>query len=132
MTYRGYLLKQSLLDLSILEELNITETETIPCPEHMKADYIDDIWTGIAFVGEASEADNIAERLSKAIKPRGWYLDLHTEKDNYLVFHNKVVKYPRIGERQPWPEEAIAAARKAEIPSLIKKGTVRTECAEEI
>lgn len=132
MKYRGYLLKQSLVDTSILEELEIIETETIPCPEHMKADYIDDIWTGMVFVGAASEADTIAERLSKAIKPRGWYLDLHTENDNYLVFYNKVVKYPRTSEKQPWPEEAIAAAREAEIPAFMKKEAVRTECAEEI
>ena len=98
----------------------------------MKADYMDDIWTGMVFVGAASEADNIAERLSKVIKPRGWYLNLNTEKDNYLVFHNKVVKYPRISEKQPWSEEAIAAARKAEIPAFIKKEAVCTECAEEI
>jgi hypothetical protein len=132
MKYRGYLIKQSLLDPSILEELKITETETFPCPEHMKADYIADIWTGIVFEVAASEADNIAERLSKVIKPRGCYLDLHTEKDNYLVFHNKVVKYPRLGERQPWPEEAITAARKAEIPPFMKKEAVLTECGEEI
>ncbi len=127
MKYRGYLLKESLLDTRILDKLTITETETMPCTKHMQADYMDDVWTRMVFVGKSCDADNISEQLSKVIKPKGWYLDIHTDKDNYLIFHGKVVKYPRIGEKQPWPEEAIELARKAEIPAFVNKETVCTE-----
>jgi hypothetical protein len=71
MKYRGYLLKESLQDKSILESIEITDRETIPCPEHMRADYIDDVWTGMVFVGYADEVDHISELLGKAIKSRG-------------------------------------------------------------
>ena len=127
MRYSGYLLKESLQDKSVLESLEITETETIPCPEHMKADYMDDVWTGMVFVGDADEVDHISELLSEAIKSRGWYLNINTDTDNYIIFHKKVIKYPRQGEKQPWPKEAIEAARKAEIPSFVKNENVSTE-----
>ena len=127
MKYRGYLLKESLQNKSILESLEITDTETIPCPEHMRADYIDDVWTGIVFVGDANEVDHISELLSKAIKSRGWFLDIHTDTDNYTVFHKTVIKYPRCGEKQPWPREAIEAARKAEIPGFLNAENASTE-----
>jgi hypothetical protein len=127
MKYKGYLLKESLQDKSILEFLDITDTEIIPRPEHMKADYIDDVWTGIVFVGDADEVDHISELLVKAIKSRGWFLDIHTDTDNYLVFHKTVIKYPRCGEKQPWPREAIEAARKAEIPGFLNAENASTE-----
>ncbi len=124
MRYRGYLLKESLQDKSVLKSLEITETETIPCPEHMKADYMDDVWTGMVFTGDADKVDHISELLSEAIKSRGWYLDIHTDTDNYLIFYKTVIKYTRQREKQPWPKEAIEAARKADVPSFVKNENV--------
>ncbi|MCP4181286.1 MAG: hypothetical protein GY756_26280 [bacterium] len=123
MNYRGYLLKESLKDTSVLEELMITEKETFPCPQHMKAEYMDDVWTGIVFIGKADDVNNISERLSKLIRPIGWYIDIHTETENYLVFPKKVFSYKRIGEEQPWPNEAIEFAKKCKIPAFVEDET---------
>ncbi len=123
MTFKGFLLKESLQDTSVLDSLEITNTETIPCPEHMKAAYIPDVWTGCEFVGDASKADVTAEKLSKVLK-YGWFIDMDTETHNYLIFRNKVVKYVCEGERgiegQLWPEEAKQAAREAGVPAFVK------------
>ena len=114
---------ESLLDASILESLEVVKMETLPRPEHMKADYMPDIWTGCEFVGDVADVDSVAERLSRALT-RGWFVDMDTKTHNYLVFGGKVVKYERQGGRgiggQPWPEEAKQAARDAGVPSFVK------------
>ncbi len=88
----------------------------------MKADYLPETWTGCEIIGEAVDADAVAERLSKSLHPVGWFADLDTETHNYLVFPGQVMKYARKGTRgitgQPWPQAAKAAARLARIPGF--------------
>ena len=122
MIFKGFLLRESLEDTSVLGSLTITKTETMPCPEHMKADYMPDTWTGIHFEGESALGEPTAELLSKALKPRGWYCDMNTDSDVWLIFPGKVVKFSRIPgiKHQPWPEEAKEAARQAGVPSFVK------------
>ncbi len=122
MKYQGYLLKESLDDKTVLEKLTITKIETYPCPENMRADYMDDFWTGIRFAGNVEEADEIAQILSKAVKEQGWFIEIGTDTLNYLIFPNKIVKYPRINNtNKPWPVEAIEIAKAIKIPAFAKE-----------
>jgi hypothetical protein len=122
MIFKGFLLKESLKDPSVLDSLTITRTETMPCPENMKADYMPDTWTGIHFEGESALGEATAEILSKALKPRGWFCDMNTDRDAWLIFPGKVVTFSKIlgVKRQPWPEEAREAARQAGVPAFVK------------
>ena len=122
MKYQGYLLKESLDDKTILKKLTIINTETYSCPEHMRAEYMDDFWTGIIFTGDVEEADEIANTLSKAVKKQGWFIEIGTDALNYLIFPNKVVKYPRINNtNKPWPTEAVEIAKTIKVPAFVEK-----------
>ncbi len=88
----GLLLKESLADESVLDIVQITKTETWKIEN--PADFQPDIWTAISFQGEANRADETAEKLSVAIKPR-WYANLSTVEYLYVIFSGKVFKYRR-------------------------------------
>ena len=51
------------------------------------------IWTAIRFEGDASNADMIAERLSRSLSPHRWCGRISTGKRVYVVFPDKVYKY---------------------------------------
>jgi hypothetical protein len=122
MKYHGYLLQESLADTTVLDKLTITTTETYPCPEHMKADYMDDVWTGIAFEGKQEHAEKIAKMLSQAVKQKGWFIEMDTDDNmNYLIFPGHVVKYPRENNtNKPWPTEAVEMAKKIKVPAFVE------------
>ena len=122
MNYQGYLLKESLDDKTLLNKWTIIKTETYPCPEHMRADYMDDFWTGILFTGNADDADDVSNALSKAVKKQGWFIEIGTDTLNYLIFPNKVVKYPRINNtNKPWPTEAVEIAKAIKVPAFVEE-----------
>ena len=122
MKYHGYLLQESLADTTVLDKLTITTTETYPCPENMKADYMADVWTGIAFEGKQEDAEKIEKMLSKAVKPKGWFIEMDTDENmNYLIFPGHIVKYPREhNTNKPWPAEAVELAKKMKVPAFVE------------
>ena len=89
----GLLLKESLTDMTVLELVQITRTETWQVSN--AAAYQPAIWNAIYFEAEDSQADVFAGRFSEALKPQGWYLNASTAMDVYVVFPGKVFKYPR-------------------------------------
>lgn len=96
MNFTGLLLKESLEDEGVLDLVNITKTET------WDVDNVDDwqpkVWTAIYFKGDEKQIDDIAQKMSQAIKPR-WYLNISIENNNkkteYVIFRNKTFKYEK-------------------------------------
>lgn len=99
MKFNGVLVKESLQDERVLEGLAVTRTEKWDV-QHA-AEFQPRAWTAIYFEGDAAQADAVAERLSRALKPC-WYADFATEGEQgavYVVFPNRVFKYAR-GDRR--------------------------------
>jgi hypothetical protein len=69
----GLLFKESPSDLSGLDRLNITKTETWNVPN--AAEFQPKVWTAISFEADDATADVIAEELSRVLKASGWYID---------------------------------------------------------
>jgi hypothetical protein len=88
---KGLLLYESLADISVLELLRITKTETWQVSN--AAAYQPKIWTALSFEADDHQDDDIAEALSKALKTHGWYIDATTETSVYVIFPSKVFKY---------------------------------------
>jgi hypothetical protein len=111
-TFRGALLKESLNDETVLERLKVTTTSEFkqprPSPDQPSR------WTAIFFEGNEDEADEIAEVLSGALKPRGWYADFATASHKYVVLPKRVFKYA-LGDRQA-EADAKAFARSVGVP----------------
>jgi hypothetical protein len=54
------------------------------------------LWTFIEFEAPAEEADVLAHELSQVLEPSlGWYCDFRTDDETFVVFANRVFRYPR-------------------------------------
>lgn len=89
----GLIIKESLADISVLELVRVTRTETWKV-SNAAADQ-PAIWTAISFETEDSQAEAFAEKLSQALKMQGWYINASTAGHVYVIFSCKVFKYPR-------------------------------------
>ncbi len=93
MTYTGLLLREGLLNESVLATLTITKTEVWRgIPDH--ADFQPADWTAIWFAGDAAEAEAVALRLSQALDRR-WYCNVMTQEHTRVVYGGRVFCYPR-------------------------------------
>ncbi len=88
---QGLLLKESLADTNVLDLVRVTRTESWQVSN--AAPYQPTVWTALSFETGDSQADAIAEALSRALKLQGWYINASTELYVYVIFPNKVFKY---------------------------------------
>ena len=86
----GLLLKESLSDISVLDLLRITKTESWHVTN--AAAYQPTTWTAMSFEVEENQANTISEKLSRALKPQ-WYINASTASQIYVVFPCKVFTY---------------------------------------
>lgn len=111
--FTGLLLKESLKDESVLDLVYITKIETWDV-EHA-AFFQPEVWTAIYFEGDESKVDDIAEKLSMSLKPRGWYINISTKEYAYVIFPKKIFKY-REGDKEK-EKEAIEYGKTLDIPN---------------
>jgi hypothetical protein len=72
-------------------------------------------WTFIEFEAALEEADRLAAALSRALdKKLGWYCDFRSATETFVVFAERVFRYPR-GDRVG-RSEAEAHARSMGVP----------------
>ncbi len=93
----GLILKESLEDLDVLDLMHITKTETWQVPN--AAAYQPPVWTALSFEAEASRADDLAEKMAAALKPRAWYINASTDTHVFVIFPGRVFKYLK-GDRE--------------------------------
>ncbi|ONH27540.1 CHRD domain-containing protein [Pseudofrankia asymbiotica] len=53
------------------------------------------VWTLVFFDVADTEAEALATQLSDALAAPGWYVDLHTAQDSFIVFPGRVIRYRR-------------------------------------
>ena len=71
-------------------------------------------WTLLRFeIGDDRAAD-LARTLAGALDDVGWYVDLHTARESFVVFADRVFRYPR-GDRAG-RAEAASYARSRGVP----------------
>ncbi|MFJ3415292.1 hypothetical protein ACIPN8_03030 [Streptomyces sp. NPDC086082] len=53
-------------------------------------------WTLLEFSAEESAAQRLADQLASCLASSGgWYTDFHTADETFVIFANKVFRYPR-------------------------------------
>jgi hypothetical protein len=53
-------------------------------------------WTLLEFSAEESAAERLADQLASClVSSGGWYTDFHTAAETFVIFANKVFRYPR-------------------------------------
>lgn len=88
----GLLLKESLSDLSVLDRLRITQTETWHVTN--AAEFQPPVWTALSFEVSAADAESMIEALSHALKPQ-WYIDARWGDEVIVIFPGRVFRYQR-------------------------------------
>ena len=88
--FEGLLLRESLKDEGVLDSVRVTKSEVwdVDNAEGEQPER----WTAIWFEGESERADEVAQALSRAIKP-AWYANFSTATHVYVVFEDRVFKY---------------------------------------
>ncbi len=90
------LIQEGLRDESALVSLQITRTEVWEVKNAVA--FQPSRWTAMWFEGDESQADAVAETLSRALK-RDWYCNLTTAQHCFVVFGGRVFKYRRGGRQ---------------------------------
>lgn len=54
------------------------------------------LWTLLDFTADELEAERLADQLASSLSSTGgWYTDFHTSRDTFVIFADKVFRYPR-------------------------------------
>jgi hypothetical protein len=54
------------------------------------------LWTLLDFTADELEAQRLADQLASCLlSTGGWYTDFHTARDTFVIFADKVFRYPR-------------------------------------
>jgi len=95
MNYRGVIIKESLRDTAILNQLKIVSTEVESVKESHKTPWLKQ-WTLHTVEIDEGDAQSVAEKISKALESEhDWYADFKNEKYHFIIFRNKVFKVNR-------------------------------------
>jgi hypothetical protein len=71
-------------------------------------------WTFIEFEIPDDSVDALAAALARGLQPGPWYCDFRSEQETFVVFANRIFRYPR-GD-QSAREEAEGYARSVGVP----------------
>lgn len=72
------------------------------------------VWTLLEFHSDTADPDQLAESLSRALDSPGWYANLDSDGQVYVVFPGRVFRYSRDDDARH--EEALAYARSVGVP----------------
>lgn len=89
MNYKGIIIEESLLDKSVLNEVEILKTEV----EKTTAEHKSSVkqWTMHNVEIPADKVEDIADKISKALDDKNtWYADFKTDTEHYIIYRNKV------------------------------------------
>ncbi|WP_433635548.1 hypothetical protein [Nocardia sp. CA-120079] len=111
---KGVLIAESLPAGTKLEGVPLTITGFYRVEIQDAAEYQPSLWTIIYFEAREQDADVLTEFFAANLDTPGWYVDMHTDSEVFVVFPNKVFRYPPgdLGSRA----DAIAHARNVGVP----------------
>jgi hypothetical protein len=93
--YKGIIIEESLTNKDVLNKVKNISTKVEQVTNKHKTPWLSQ-WTLDTIEVSEDEADNLAEKLSRALDPEhGWYIDYRNDKYHYVIFKNKVFKLNR-------------------------------------
>lgn len=97
MDYKGVIVEESLLDLSVLKDIELLSQEVEKVSDRDNTPWLAN-WTIDTVLIKEKDISNITERLSKLIDTKhcsDWYCDFKNDKYHYVVFKEKIFKLDR-------------------------------------
>lgn len=90
MDFTGTIIKESLADPSILDDLKIIETEVEPVTEKHNTPWLKQ-WTMLKVVIPEDWAEFYAQRISEVLDAEhAWYADFKNDSTHYIIFYLQV------------------------------------------
>ena len=100
MNYTGVIIEESLESKDILKDVKISDTKVEEVVEEHKTPWIKQ-WTLHTIEIEENQADNVAEKISKALDSKhSWYADFKNDSFHYIIFRDKFFKVDRSKKEQ--------------------------------
>lgn len=93
-SYEGTIIEESLIDKSILQDIQITETHVEKVTPRHKTPWLKQ-WTLHRIRVSANQADTLAKKLSRALGKNHWYADYRTSSTHYIIFPDKIFRIDR-------------------------------------
>jgi len=93
--FEGTLLAESLRTGSTLDGLNLTVRKIARYAPAGTTDDQPPIWTSIDFEIADGDADALADALAAVLDEPGWYVNFQSPDVAFVVFRDKVFRYPR-------------------------------------
>ncbi|WP_242606650.1 CHRD domain-containing protein [Protofrankia symbiont of Coriaria ruscifolia] len=91
----GVLIAESLRVGAVLDNLSLIVRKIQRlAPGNVTADQ-PPVWTLVFFGVADTETEALAAQLSEALDAPGWYVDLHTAQESFIVFPGRVIRYRR-------------------------------------
>jgi hypothetical protein len=72
------------------------------------------VWTLLEFGSDVTDPERLAEELAAVLDSPGWYANLYSAGQIFVIFSNKVFRYDR--EDDAGHEQAVAYAQTAGVP----------------
>lgn len=94
MNYKGVIIKESLENKGVLNDIVILSTKVEAVTEKHKTPWLKQ-WTLHAVEIPENRADETAEKISKSLDLEhggSWYADFRNDKFHYVIFRDKVFK----------------------------------------
>ncbi|MFA5022154.1 MAG: hypothetical protein WC508_03685 [Patescibacteria group bacterium] len=89
MDYAGTIIKESLADDSILQDLTIIETKIESVTERHQTPWVKQ-WTKIKFSFPETWAEFYAQKISEALDAEhAWYADFKNDQFHYVIFYGR-------------------------------------------
>jgi len=93
--YKGEIIEESLENKAVLKALNIISTRVSKVTKAHQTPWLSQ-WTLHTIEVDENHADDLAEKLSRALDPdHSWYVDYRNKDYHYVIFKNKVFKLDR-------------------------------------
>jgi hypothetical protein len=87
MDFTGIIIKESLVDASILDDLKIIETKIEPVTKRHQTPWLKQ-WTKLKVVIPEDWAEFYAQRISEVLDAEhAWYADFKNDKFHYVIFY---------------------------------------------
>ena len=100
MNFKGMIIRESLKDSSVLDDVKIVETEVELVTDDHKTPWLNQ-WTMYTVEVPADQIDAFAKKMSRALEDEhNWYTDFKNDTTHYIVFRGKVFVVDRSMQEQ--------------------------------
>ena len=91
--YRGVLIRESFVDLSVIDRLRVLDTEIVEMSSPAVGQPA--TWTLLTFEVDDAHAAATAQALADEVADGPWYVDFNNGERTYVVFSDRVFTYVR-------------------------------------